>query len=72
MTGGQNNGFWRTVRGWGSGVLNLQNPYYWPIAVGDPFTVYAGCDHTKATCTAFGNLANFGGQPYIPPAELAT
>lgn len=28
--------------------------------------VYPGCDHTTGNCTAFGNILNYGGQPYIP------
>ena len=37
------------------------------IVLGEIATVYAGCDHLKATCdTKFGNSANFGGFPFIP------
>ena len=40
--------------------------------VADIFTVYFGCDHTAATCTArFANLANFRGHPFVPPPETA-
>lgn len=29
--------------------------------------LYAGCDHTHTTCmNKFGNVENYGGQPYIP------
>ena len=39
---------------------------------GDAFTVYAGCDHTQATCQGrFNNLANFRGFPYVPPPQMA-
>lgn len=37
------------------------------IAAPNPVTLYAGCDHQHATCTAkFANLANFGGFPTMP------
>jgi uncharacterized phage protein (TIGR02218 family) len=37
------------------------------LAVGDSVRLYAGCDHSTATClNRFNNLANFGGFPYIP------
>jgi uncharacterized phage protein (TIGR02218 family) len=37
------------------------------LAVGDSVQLYAGCDHSTATClNRFNNLANFGGFPYIP------
>jgi uncharacterized phage protein (TIGR02218 family) len=41
-------------------------------ATGDLFTVYAGCDHTSATCASrFNNLANFRGFPFVPPPQVA-
>jgi uncharacterized phage protein (TIGR02218 family) len=37
------------------------------IAVGDGFTVQAGCDKSAATCAAkFDNIANFRGFPHMP------
>jgi uncharacterized phage protein (TIGR02218 family) len=38
-----------------------------PIAVGDTFTVTAGCDKSFATCRdRFANADNFRGFPHIP------
>jgi uncharacterized phage protein (TIGR02218 family) len=38
-----------------------------PIAVGDGFSVVAGCDKRLETCrNRFGNVANFRGFPHIP------
>ena len=35
--------------------------------VGQSVDVYAGCDHSLATCgTKFSNVINFGGFPYVP------
>jgi uncharacterized phage protein (TIGR02218 family) len=40
------------------------------VAIGDTFTVTAGCDKTWPTCrTAFSNGDNFRGFPYIPGNE---
>lgn len=37
------------------------------LATGNTVAIYAGCDHTKATCLSkFNNLLNFGGFPFIP------
>lgn len=37
------------------------------LAAGMAVDLYAGCDHTLATChTRFANSANFGGFPWIP------
>ncbi len=54
------------------GGFNLMYPLPFAPSAGDAFTVYAGCDHTQATCQGrFNNLANFRGFPYVPPPELA-
>jgi len=37
------------------------------ITVGTLAVIYAGCDHTRATCNSkFSNIINFGGFPFIP------
>ncbi len=52
--------------------LSLIYPLPSPPATGDAFTVYAGCDHTRATCQSrFNNLANFRGFPFVPPPQIA-
>lgn len=72
MTSGLNAGFSRLVSSWdGSTTLTLLNPMPFAIATGDTFTITAGCDKTQATCNLFGNINNFGGEPYIPAPELS-
>jgi len=47
--------------------LTLWQAMAQPIAVGDTFTVTAGCDKKFATClNRFNNAANFRGFPHIP------
>lgn len=47
------------------GILTLS--YGSPDLVGGlAINAYPGCDHSTASCTAFGNILNYGGQPYIP------
>lgn len=54
------------------GTIALAVPFPYAVAAGDTFTLLPGCDHTIATCNAtFGNIAHFGGFPYIPPPESA-
>jgi len=37
------------------------------LLLGQAIRIYPGCDHTLATCDSkFGNVANYGGMPYIP------
>jgi uncharacterized phage protein (TIGR02218 family) len=55
-----------------SGGMTLIAPMPFAVAAGDAFTAYPGCDKQMATCqTKFANLANFGGQPFIPSPETA-
>jgi hypothetical protein len=72
MTSGLNNTFWRTIKSWDGGVtLSLTPPLPFPVAVGDLFVAYPGCNKLLTTCENFGNQNNFGGQPNIPPPETA-
>lgn len=55
------------VKSFASGAITLFLPTGYAIAVGDTFTVTAGCDRSFATCKAtFNNVANFRGFPHIP------
>jgi len=73
FTSGANANLRATVKSVAVGVgFNLMYPLPFAPSPGDAFTVYAGCDHTQATCQGrFNNLANFRGFPYVPPPELA-
>jgi uncharacterized phage protein (TIGR02218 family) len=55
-----------SIRSSAAGVLSLaQVPRN--LLTPNTIRVYFGCDHTVSTCnTKFSNLANYGGQPYIP------
>lgn len=70
-TGGANAGLAMEVKQHriiGSAVrLSLWQAMPEPIAVGDSFTITAGCDKSFATCRdRFANVANFRGFPQIP------
>lgn len=55
-----------TKRG-SSRALSLRTGAAFPVAVGDTFSVLAGCDRRVETCRAkFANFANFRGFPHIP------
>jgi hypothetical protein len=70
MLTGANATFSRTVSTWDGVTLKLVAPFPFTINPGDTFAASAGCDLQRTTCTAFGNLQNFGGQPYIPAPEV--
>lgn len=77
-TSGKNAGFSRSIRSWSpgsggsTGAFTMISPWPFTPVAGDQFNVFAGCDKQLSTCGAFGNTANFGGMPYIPPPETAT
>jgi uncharacterized phage protein (TIGR02218 family) len=50
--------------------LELQEPTPFTIQVGDTFNAIVGCSALFDDClTKFNNLANFGGDPYMPGAD---
>lgn len=70
---GQNAGFWRSIRDWdGATTFFLLAPFPFPLAAGDNLSFWPGCAKTMAACAAFGNIINFGGEPFIPPPETAS
>lgn len=70
FTSGLNATFSRSVRQWAPGVFTLIAPMPFQVSPGDTFIAYPGCDKKLSTCGAFGNTANFGGQPFIPAPEV--
>lgn len=77
-TSGANAGLSRTIKtyiGTGHTPQSVQTIQPWPspVAIGDAFTLYPGCDKTKATCSSkFSNLVKFRGFPFIPAPESVT
>ena len=74
FTSGANATFQRSIRAYLAGLpaqLSLVAPFSFPVAIGDAFTAYPGCDKQQSTCAMFGNKANFRGQPFIPVPELS-
>lgn len=68
-TSGDNKGRKTEVRAYEKegGRIELWEPMGIGIAVGDEFTIHAGCDKTSATCQAkFSNIVNFRGEPHVP------
>ncbi len=72
FTSGQNSGFSRTIQSSDNATyMTLTSPLPFTPAPGDAFTAYPGCDKTMATCNAFGNILNYGGEAYIPAPEVS-
>ena len=73
MTSGQNNGRRFSVKTQTSTTsVLLARAMPLPLAVGDTFTMYAGCDKSPATCNGkFANLIHIGATPFCPNPEVA-
>ena len=73
FTSGQNIGLSGSVISEdGSGNLTLNAALLLPVAVGDAFNAYPGCDKTIPTCTnKFQNQPHFEGMPFVPPPETS-
>lgn len=67
---GANTGVRRTVSAHDQGTLTVIEPWPFPVAIGDRFNIWPGCDRTRGTCISkFNNLGRFRGMPFIPIAE---
>lgn len=54
------------------GNLQLMYPWLLTPALGDTFSVIAGCDKSVTTCNRkFSNELHFGGQPFVPVPSSA-
>lgn len=55
-----------------TGTVSLMVRTGFSIEVGDTGTIYRGCDKTITQCTAYANILNFRGEPYVPGSDYAT
>ena len=71
-TSGANDGLSMDVKTYTDSVrkITLVLPMPFDIAIGDEFSIIAGCDKTFTTCTdTYDNAVNFGGYPYLPGTD---
>ena len=79
MTSGAANGQVRTVRLAGGVTMLLTYPLYNAPSPGDMFSILMGCGKEQSDCqsrvqsngTPVNNIQHFGGEPYVPVAEIA-
>ncbi|MFG7180665.1 DUF2163 domain-containing protein [Burkholderia pseudomallei] len=68
---GQNAGYTMEVKEFAPGVVTLALPMEYPIAVGDTYTITAGCDKQFGTCKdRYSNVVHFRGEPYVPGIDM--
>jgi hypothetical protein len=72
-TSGANNGYQMEIKSQLATVIELYLPMVNTVAVGDTFTIYAGCDLSKAHCKdKFANIYNMRAEPDKPSSTLLT
>jgi uncharacterized phage protein (TIGR02218 family) len=55
------------------GVITLQQPMPYAVAVSDTFDIRPGCDKSLATCRdVYDNVINFRGEPNVPGIDAIT
>jgi uncharacterized phage protein (TIGR02218 family) len=74
LSAGANAGLGREVKrhtvSGGTAVVELQEPFPFPVSVGAAATLEAGCDGLFATCVAkWNNAVNFRGEPHVPGTD---
>jgi len=63
---GNNTGLCFQVKNFKNGEIELNLPSIYKLAVGDAYSIIAGCDKNFSSCaTKFNNALNFRGEPYI-------
>lgn len=63
---GDNTGTRVEVAGNSAGTVSLLFKPPYQMQAGDTGKIIRGCTKTVAACTAYGNLANYRGEPYVP------
>ena len=67
FTSGLNTGLSMEVKSYTPGQMILVLPMPYTVAVGNTYSLIAGCDKTFPTCRdRFTNVVNFRGEPYLP------
>jgi uncharacterized phage protein (TIGR02218 family) len=70
FTSGLNDGLSMEVKTYTPGSIMLVLPMPYDVAVGDSYSLQAGCDKTFATCRSlYNNAVNFRGEPHIPGTD---
>lgn len=69
LTGANTGTAVEVIRSSSTGVVSLMVRAGATIEIGDTGTIYRGCDKTITTCTAYANILNFRGEPYVPGSD---
>jgi uncharacterized phage protein (TIGR02218 family) len=67
FTSGANSGIKAEIKRFADKKITTMLALPYDVAVGDGFSISAGCDKTFSTCISrFGNAINFRGEPHVP------
>lgn len=71
FTSGANAGLSMEVKAYAPGVITLMLPMPFEIAVGDAYTITAGCNQSFENCKQrFNNVVNYRGFPNLPQSKI--
>jgi len=70
FTSGLNNGRSMEVQSYVPGQWTLELPMPYLPAIGDTYSMHAGCDYSLQTCRdRFNNIVNMRAEPYVPGVD---
>lgn len=70
FTSGLNDGISMEIQSYVPGQMTLELPMPYLPAIGDTYTMHAGCDYSLETCRdRFNNLVNMRAEPYVPGVD---
>ena len=74
FTSGLNSGLSQKVKSFSGGVIGLMRPMLQTVAVGNTFSISAGCRKrlSEDCSTKFANVLNFQGEPHLPGIDALT
>lgn len=65
-TKGDNVGVTRSIKTFASNTATPAEPFKLQVSEGDTFTFWRGCAKTTTACSAYNNIDNFRGFPFLP------
>ncbi len=73
FTSGLNDGLSMEIKGYFTGLVELQLPMPYPIAEGDSYTIQRGCNKrfVEDCIEIYSNPLNFRGEPHLPGIDQA-
>lgn len=66
---GSNTGYVWDIYSYDGSTLVLWQNLPYNVSIGDSVRITKGCEKSLTACQGYGNVANFGGDPFVPGAD---